>query len=90
MVKVLSYYPEHLISQAVDPYSGLPSLHDFPPTMKQIKAFLEPRYQHLCRMKDMQDRFNRKRLPEPPRNLEEEANILEGFKKLKARLQAIT
>jgi hypothetical protein len=88
MVKVLAHYPEHLVSEAIDPYSGLPSLHDYPPTMKQIKEFLEPRYRNLCRMQEMKDRFERAKLPSPPRDLEADAKIRDGFKKLKAVLQS--
>lgn len=87
MVQVLAHYPEHLIADAIDPFSGLPSLHDFPPTMRQIKAFLEPRFQQLCRAKDMQERFNRKRLPEPPRDPERDKRIFEGLQQLKIQLK---
>ena len=88
MVKVLAHYPEHLVAEAIDPWSGLPSLHDYPPTMKQIKDFLEPRYRNLCRMQEMKDRFDRAKLPAPPRDLEAGAKIRDGFKKLKAVLQS--
>jgi hypothetical protein len=82
LVQLFSRYPEHLIAKAVDPVEGLPSLHDFPPSMKQAKEFLEPRWQAEVRQKDMIDRFNRKRLPEPPPNPETDKHILEGLQKL--------
>jgi hypothetical protein len=88
MAKVRAHYPEQLVSEASDPYSGLPSLHDSPPTMTQIKEFLEPRYRNLCRMQEMKDRFERAKLPAPPRDLEADAKIRDGFKKLKAVLQS--
>ena len=87
MVRVLAHYPEHLVDLAIDPFTGLPSLHDFPPTMKQIKAFLEPRWQHEVRQADMIARFNRKKIAPPPENLEEKKRIAEGFEKLSLRLK---
>ena len=39
MITLFQEYPEYLISEAIDPH-GLPSLYDFPPTLKQAKDFL--------------------------------------------------
>jgi hypothetical protein len=88
MVQVLAHYPEHLVAEAIDPFSGLPSLHDYPPTMKQLKAFLEPRWQDERRRADLRERFNRKRLPEPPEDPERKRKMVEGFQKLSAQLKA--
>lgn len=87
MVQVLARYPEHLIAEAIDPFSGLPSLHDFPPTMKQLKAFLEPRWRELELSRERMERFNRKRLPEPPRDPERDKRIFEGLQQLKIQLK---
>jgi hypothetical protein len=86
MVQVLAHYPEHLVEEAINPYSGLPSLHDFPPTMKQIKDFLEPRLSRERHMQEMKERFNRKRLPEPPRDPEQDKRIEQGLRQLAERL----
>ena len=82
LVQVFSRYPEHLIAESIDAWSGLPSLHDYPPTMKQAKEFLEPRWQDECRTQERIERFNRKRLPEPPPDPEADRRVLEGLEKL--------
>lgn len=88
MVQVLAHYPEHLVAEAIDPLNGLPSLHDYPPTMKQIKAFLEPRRREMELTRERMERANRKRLPEPPRDLERDKRIFEGLQQLKIQLKA--
>ncbi len=88
MVQLFSHYPEHLIAEAIDPVNGLPSLHDYPPTLKQAKAFLEPRRAHEDHMREMKERFERKRLPEPPRDPEQDKKIEQGFRQLSAYLAA--
>ena len=87
LVQLFSRYPEHLGRKAVDPVDWLPSLHDFPPTMKQAKDFLEPRCQQECRTREMVERFNRKRLPEPPADPVADAKIREGLEKLSFELK---
>ena len=82
LVQLFSRYPEHLVAEAVDPVDGLPSLYDWSPTMKQVKEFLEPRWQNLLRQKDMRERFNRAKLPAPPKDEVAVARVAEGFKKL--------
>lgn len=82
LVHIFSRYPEHLVAAALDPATGLPSLHDFPPTMKQVRDYLEPRWQDLCRTNERIERFNRKRLPEPPANPDADRRIREGLEKL--------
>jgi hypothetical protein len=82
LVTLFSRYPEHLVAEAIDPVNGLPSLHDFPPTMKQAKEFLEPRWAEECRRQDQIERFNRKRLEPPPANPEADKRIREGLEKL--------
>lgn len=85
---MFSRYPEHLVAEAVDPVNGLPTLYDFPPTMKQAKEFLEPRWQAEVRKQDMLERFNRPRLPEPEPNPEADQRIVDGLKKLSAHLKS--
>lgn len=88
LVHIFSHYPAHLVTEAVNPLNGLLSLHDFPPTMKQVKEFLEPRHQAEIRKADMEARFNRKRLPEPPRDPAADKKIEEGLRQLSAHLAA--
>jgi len=57
-------------------------MYDFIPTMKQVKEFLEPRWQDECRTRERMERFNRKRLPEPPPNPDVDRRIREGLEKL--------
>lgn len=86
LVKLLSRYPEHLVSEALEPATGLPSLHDFPPTMKQVREFLEPRWLREQHMREMKRRFETPRLPEPPRDPVEDAKIEQGLRQLSAHL----
>lgn len=87
LVQVFSRYPEFLIAAAIDPVDGLPGENDRLPSIAKVKAFLEPRYQDHLRTVERQERFNRKRLPEPPRDLEAEQRIAQGFEKLSFRLR---
>lgn len=86
LVHIFSRYPVHLVAEAIDPDCGLPSLHDFPPTMKQVKEFLEPRHRAEIETNERIARASRKRLPEPARDPEEGRRIQEGFKKLSDHL----
>jgi len=86
LVQVFCDYPEHLIAEAVDPRHGLPSTCDYLPTIAKVKAFLEPRWQHLERQRVMLERFNTKKLPEPEHK--PDPKVIEGFQKLKARLRS--
>ena len=88
LVQVFSRYPEHLVAEALDAHSGLPSLHDYPPTMKQVKAFLEPRWLREQHMLEMKRRFEVKKLPEPPRDPVADKKIEEGLRQLSAHLAA--
>jgi hypothetical protein len=86
LVKLFSNYPEHLVAEALDPVNGLPGECDYLPTIAKVKAFLEPRRRNFERMQDLRERAGRKRLPEPPRDPEQDKRIYEGFKQLSARL----
>ena len=87
LVQVFSRYPAHLVTAAVDPVTGLPSLHDFPPTMKQVRDFLEPRWQDECRIRQRIAEANRQRLPEPPPDPEADRRIREGLERLSEYLK---
>lgn len=82
LVQLFSRYPDHLVAAALDPVNGLPSECEFLPTIAKVKAFLEPRYQKLLRDKEMEDRFNRKKLPEPERSPEEQQKVYQGLRSL--------
>ena len=86
LVQLFCDYPEHLIAEAIDPRNGLPSTCDFFPSIAKVKGFLEPRWQNMERQRVMLERFNTKKLPEPPHVVD--PKVVEGFKKLKARLRA--
>jgi hypothetical protein len=86
LVQLFSRYPEHLVAEAIDPVNGLPGECDYLPTIAKVKAFLEPRWLNFQRMQELREFKNHKRLPEPPRDPHEEKLIIEGFKKLSARL----
>jgi hypothetical protein len=85
---MFSRYPAHLVAEAINPAVGLPSLYDFPPTMKQVKEYLEPRHQKEIRDADTQARFNRKRLPAPEPDPVADKRIEEGLRKLAAHLKS--
>lgn len=76
------------MAEAIDPAVGLPSLHDFPPSMKQVREFLEPRHQKEIRDADMIARFSRKRLPAPPSDPESDKRIADGLKDLANHLRS--
>lgn len=86
LVAVFSIYKPHHLAKAVDPLAGLPSLYDFPPTMKQVREFLEPIAAREREQEDRERRRQQQMLPAPARNLAEEAYIRDGFKKLSEHL----
>lgn len=86
LVKLFLRYPEHLIAEALEPATGLPSECDYLPTIAKVKAFLEPRWLREQQMIEMKRRFETKRLPEPPRDPVEDAKIEQGLRKLSAWL----
>jgi len=86
LVQLFSRYPEHLVAEAVDPVNGLPGECDYLPTIAKVKAFLDPRWRREQQMLEMKRRFETKRLPEPPRDPEEDARIVQGLKDLSAHL----
>jgi hypothetical protein len=88
LVALFSRYPSHLVARAIDPVDGLPSLYNFSPTMKEVKDYLEPLFQHECRLAESERRRNQQILPAPPRDDAADKRIAEGFKKLGDTLRA--
>jgi hypothetical protein len=77
MVELFSRYPEHLIAEAVDPVHGMSSMHDFAPSLKQVKEFLEPRFQNHLRQLEQAERRKRQllELAPPPPSAEAKARV---------------
>lgn len=88
LVQIFAYYPEFLIAEAIDPVHGLPSECEFFPTLAKVKAFLEPRYRDHLRMLETKDRYSRKRLESPPKDVEAEKRVERGFHDLGRILRA--
>lgn len=86
LASLFSNYAPHHLREALDPRSGLPGLYDFPPTMKQVREFLEPLAQRERELADRERRRKQQLLPAPPRNPVEEEYVKEGFKKLSEHL----
>lgn len=82
LVQLFSRYPEHLVAEAIDPVNGLPSECDYLPTIAKVKAFLEPRWRNFERTQELIAAKSRKRLPEPPRDPEQDKRICDGLTKL--------
>ena len=88
LVQLFLHYPEHLVAEAIDPVHGIPGECDFPPSIAKVKGFLEPRRLAWQETQDRIARANRKRIEPPPRDLEAEERIKDGFQKLKVQLKA--
>ena len=86
LVAVFSIYKPHHLAKAVDPLVGLPSLYDFPPTMKQVREFLEPMAAREREMDERERRRQQQLLPAPKRNPEEEKYVMDGLRKLSDHL----
>jgi hypothetical protein len=89
LVQLFSRYPEHLIAEALDPVHGLPGTCEFLPTIAKVRGFLEPRYLAWLKQKDMQERFNRKRLEAPPRDPDADKQMASQFKSLADHLSVV-
>jgi hypothetical protein len=89
MVALFSHYPARLVAEAVDPLHGLPSLHDYTPTIKQAKEFLEPRYAQELKLAESERRRRQQLLPAPVRDPQEKHRINQGFQQLGEALRAM-
>jgi hypothetical protein len=85
-VAVFSIYAPHHLAKAVDPLSGLPSLYDFPPTMKQVREFLEPMAAREREVAERERRRQQQMLPAPARDPDEEKYVMDGLRKLSDHL----
>lgn len=78
-------FPAPVVELAMDPVKGLPAKVEYL-NLAAIRKHLDQwRIEYL----DQQERIakaNRKRLPEPPRDPEQDKRIMEGFKKLSEHL----
>lgn len=83
---VFSIYKPHHLAKAVDPLAGLPSLYDFPPTMKQVREFLEPMAAREREMEDRERRRQQQLLPAPSRDPAEEIYVMDGLRQLSDHL----
>lgn len=86
LVAIFSIYQPHHLAKAVDPLGGLPSLYDFPPTMKQVREFLEPMAARERELADRERRRQQQSLPAPTRNPDEEKYVVDGLRKLSDHL----
>lgn len=89
MVALFSHYPARLVAEAVDPVNGLPSLHDYPPSIKQAKEFLEPKYAQELKLAESERRRRQQLLPALGRDPQEKYRITQGFQKLGETLRAM-
>ncbi len=87
LVAVFSIYAPHHLAKAVDPLTGLPSLYDFPPTMKQVREFLEPMAAREREVAERERRRQQQMLPAPTRNPDEEKYVMDGLRKLSEHLE---
>jgi hypothetical protein len=55
--------------------------------MKQAKEFLEPRWREMEMTRERMERASRKRLAEPPRDMERDQRIYEGLQQLKIQIK---
>ena len=89
MIALFSRYPARLVAVAVDPVNGLPSLHDYLPSIKQAKEFLEPKYAQELKLAESERRRRQQLLPAAGRDPQEKYRISQGFRKLGETLRAM-
>jgi hypothetical protein len=86
-VELLSIYPQPVIERAMSPSRGLPSLVAYP-NLAKYRAHLDEWTKEYWIDRDREERANRKRLPEPPRDLEAEARVAKGLRELAEHLKS--
>jgi hypothetical protein len=85
-VELLSIYPQPVIERAMSPSRGLPAMVSYP-NLAKYRDHLEVWSKEYWRERDLDERLNCKRLPEPPRDLEAEARIAKGMQELAEQLK---
>lgn len=78
-------FPEPVVELAMDPVKGLPAKVEFLNLAAMRKCLDLWRIEYLDQQQRI-ERANRKYLPEPPRDPEQDKRIMEGFKKLSEHL----
>jgi len=87
LVAMLSTFPPSVISRAADPVNGIPakvSYLNLAAIRKHLDAWADEYYEAERR----REMANRKRLPEPPRDLEMEARVAKGLRELADQLRS--
>jgi len=72
---------------AIDPCSGLPALHDFPPTIKQAKDFLDRIRAEERQRQYFLEKANEPKLIEPPPDPGMRNRVGEQMRQLANRLR---
>ncbi len=86
-VELLSIYPQPVIVRAMSPSRGLPSLVAYP-NLAKYREHLDAWNKEYWIDREREERANRKRLPEPPRDPEMEARIAQGMRELAEHLKS--
>lgn len=86
-VELLSIYPQPVIERAMSPSRGLAPLVSYP-NLAKYREHLEAWAKEYWRDQALEERLNRKRLPEPPVDPEMEARVAKGMRELAERLKA--
>jgi hypothetical protein len=85
-VELLSIYPQPVIKRAMSPSRGLPAMVSYP-NLAKYREHLEVWTKEYWIDRDREERANRKRIPEPPRDLEMEARVAKGLRDLADQLK---
>jgi hypothetical protein len=86
LVEILSIYPQPVVQRAASPSRGLAAAVSYP-NLAKFKQYLDEWHgEHLTDLGRI-ERANRKRLPEPPRDLEAEARVAKGMQELADQLK---
>jgi hypothetical protein len=85
-VELLSIYPQPVIERAMSPSRGLPAMVSYP-NLAKYREHLEVWTKEYWIDRDREERANRKRIPEPPRDLEMEARVAKGLRDLADQLK---
>lgn len=84
---ILSVFPRPVIDRALDPASGIAAKVVFL-NLATIRGHLEVWAKEYWRERDLDERLNRKRLPEPERDPEAEARVAQGLRDLVQHLKS--